>query len=658
MLEQVTLDELTGRGENELVRAMVPVRRITPAEAENEVSSLVRGWGGIVRLDRSKRLEIVETAGRLRVIRDVIEAIENPSRLGRKLVPIQLEHRVAEDVLPVVRQMMDIPGEELALPDGTLQLAVDVDGTRIIARGDASRVEELREIVEILDVPGIAGSVALSTEVPRIYRYPVEGASPEMVLKVLRTLLAGDPEIRIDTDPETGSVYGFVRPSQHQRILETLDLMKANLREVDVIPLTSVDPQTAVLALNRIFDADGENPPKTAPKIDADLSMRSLIVHANSAQLALIRDLLGKMGENMEATNVRVSRGKLRVLPYSGREAQSALSQLEDIWPQLRGNRIRVVTPSALGIPTLRPSEEREAPSPAANTPRDGYFEEPPPRIDPADEPAVDRSTQHRRQGPRFRFVSDDRADLPRTLPRRDENAELGAPETSDRRASGNRDGDVLPGAPIIVSPGPGGLLVYSDDVEALDQFEELLTTLSSGGTSTRDYAVYYLKYAKASAVASIVTEIFGGGGSGGGGGASLIGDIAGAALGGTGGDLVGGLLGMGGGGGGGFSPIDIVADDRLNMLVVKGKAADLDTLLELLKILDQPNSPEEVQVDSRPRLIPVHNTSAQYVQTIVTQVYSDRMKSGAGGEARQPSPEDLIRALRGAGARRRRQFT
>ncbi len=196
-------------------------------------------------------------------------------------------------------------------------------------------------------------------------------------------------------------------------------------------------------------------------------------------------------------------------------------------------------------------------------------------------------------------------------------------------------------------------MLLYSDDVDALDQFEELLTTLASGGGTSRDFAVYYLKFAKASSIAGTLSEIFGGGASAGGGGGGLLGDIAGAALGDAGGDLVGGLLGLGGGGSSGVGALDIVPDDRLNALVVKGKAADLETLEQLLRILDQPNSPEDVQVDARPRLIPVRNTSAQYVQTIVQTVYRDRMKSGSGGEARQPSPEDIIRALRGGGGGR-----
>ncbi len=362
MVEQVSLDELDERGENELVRVIFPLSRITPDEAEAEVERLIRGQGVIVKLDRSKRIEVVETAGRLRVIRNVLDAIENPDRQNRQLVQIELKNRLADEILPVIRQMLAMPEDAMALEDGTLQLAVDVDGTRILARGQRGRLAEIREIVEVLDVPGLSGSAVLS-ETPEVFAYPIANATPESALKVLQTLLAGDPDIRLETDPETGNLYAFVRPSQHERIKETLDLMQSDLRQIDVIPLSSVDPQVAVLAINRLFGGDAEKPAKSAPRVDADLTTRSLIVKANSAQLVQIRQLLEKLGENMDVDNVLASRGNLRVLPLSGRDAQSALAQMEEIWPQLRENRIRVVTPSSLGIPTKRPSEYGERPS-------------------------------------------------------------------------------------------------------------------------------------------------------------------------------------------------------------------------------------------------------------------------------------------------------
>ena len=156
---------------------------------------------------------------------------------------------------------------------------------------------------------------------------------------------------------------------------------------------------------------------------------------------------------------------------------------------------------------------------------------------------------------------------------------------------------------------------------------------------------MFYLKYSKASTIAEVLSAIFGGGG--GGKDKGIIGDLANNALGGMGGGLMGDLLlGGGGGGGGGFTSgaVDIVPDARLNALIVHAKSSDLDTVEQLLKVLDQRSGPEDVEAEAQARPIPVYNTTASEVATIVQQVYQDRMAGGAG----VMSPADMMKMIRG----------
>src|SRR4029077_6974912 len=107
-------------------------------------------------------------------------------------------------------------------------------------------------------------------------------------------------------------------------------------------------------------------------------------------------------------------------------------------------------------------------------------------------------------------------------------------------------------GAQIIVAPGPGGTLIASDDLEALDQLEDMLSTVAGhNAASGREYAVFYLKYSKAPVIAEVLAAIFGG--PTGGKEKGLIGDIANNALGDVGGGLMGDLL-LGGRSSGSFS--------------------------------------------------------------------------------------------------------
>jgi type II secretory pathway component GspD/PulD (secretin) len=140
--------------------------------------------------------------------------------------------------------------------------------------------------------------------------------------------------------------------------------------------------------------------------------------------------------------------------------------------------------------------------------------------------------------------------------------------------------------------------------LEALDQLEELLAVVAGrNATSGREYAVFYLKYSKASTIAEVLAAIFGGSTSGSDRG--IIGEMANNALGDVGGALMGDLLLGGGSGGGGFTSasVDVVPDARLNALVVHAKPSDIDTIEQLLKVLDQRTGPENVEADGQARL-------------------------------------------------------
>ena len=156
-------------------------------------------------------------------------------------------------------------------------------------------------------------------------------------------------------------MVAFATPPQQATIRATIDQMQKDGRQVDVISLSNVDPQTAVLAINKLFGGTGDEPDPKAPRVDADITSRSLMVRGTADQVEQIRDLLRKMGETEEeGGSLANSQQHVRLLPMTGAAARSAITQIEQIWPSVRNNRIRIVTPTAT-IPTYRPSENPDA---------------------------------------------------------------------------------------------------------------------------------------------------------------------------------------------------------------------------------------------------------------------------------------------------------
>jgi type II secretory pathway component GspD/PulD (secretin) len=612
LVTDVPLAELDDRGEYEIIRTTFPVLNMSAEEAAKEVEHLIGPQGTVIILPQSKRIQVTETAGRLRAIRSVINAVERPDVTG-SIREITLKHLSVEDAMPYLRQLLGISEGAFSTTDDQLHLGKDVTGWKLLVHGTPERVARAQEVVRLIDVADAARGISGA---PQLEVYPITTADPQSVLEVLKTLLEGDTSVKLAVDPVTGHLVSFARPAQQATIRATIEQMQRDARQVAVIPLSTVDPQVAVLSITKLFGGlDREKPDPSAPRVDADITTRSLLIRGTAGQVKQIRELLAQMGESEEAAGLSKSNEHVRLLPLTGSAARSALSQIEQIWPTMRQNRIRVVMP-AQTIQTYRPSDDAEKAAEEAQPPAPAVERE---AAEPSAIVPLDRSNFHLVQ--MLKYVDDQVANT----------------------------GESKPGSPIVVAPGPGGVLIASDDLEALDDFEQLLTTVAERSSSTtRDYAVFYLKYGKAANIAEVLTAIFGGSKSGG-----LVGDMAGAALGDLGGGLMGNLLLGGGGGssagGGSFSSgtVEIVPDVRLNALIVRAKPADLDTVEQLLRVLDQRVGPEEVEADARPRLIPVYNTQASSIVGVVQQIYSDRMATGGPAVM---SPQDMLKMIRGNG--------
>jgi type II secretory pathway component GspD/PulD (secretin) len=614
LVSDVPLADLDNRGEYEIIRVTFPVLNMTADEAAKEVEPLLGPQGAVVVLPQAKQIQVTETGGRLRTIRTVINAVERPSTELGGIREFTLEHLTFDDAMPYLRQLLGIPNDAFSTTDGQLRVGKDVTGRKLLVDGTPERIARVEQVLRLIDVPDAASGISGA---PQLEVYPITTADPQSVLAILQTLLEGDSSLKLAVDPVTGHLVAFARPAQQATIRATIEQMQRDARQVAVISLSTVDPQVAVLSITKLFGGlDKDKPDPSAPRVDADVTTRSLLIRGSVGQIKQIRDLLTQMGESEDSATAGKSNEHVRLLPLSGAAARSALSQIEQIWPTMRSNRIRVVMPTQ-SIQTYRPGDQAEKAEAEQR-------QNPPAEVPASDGPSAtapsERSNFHLVQ--MLKYVDD----------------------------QVSKTGENRPGAAIVVAPGPGGVLIASDDLEALDDFEALLSSVAErSGSSTRDYAVFYLKYAKAASISEVLSAIFGGGTKSG----SLVNDIASNALGDLGGGLMGNLLLGGGGGGaasgGGFSSasVDVVPDVRLNALIVRAKPADLDTVEQLLRVLDQRVGPEEVEADLRPRLIPVYNTQASEIATVVQQIYQDRMASGGPAVM---SPQDMLKMIRGNG--------
>jgi type II secretory pathway component GspD/PulD (secretin) len=502
-------------------------------------------------------------------------------------------------------------------------------------------VGRLRTVKQVLDRADSGDADTDLSEKPRFEVYQITVADPDMVLKVVQTMLAGSSDVRLSVDTKTGYLIAQARPSQ----------------------LTSI--RTLVNKLEG-RDATQSN--------DATIQFVPLAGRAQQEELLLKAQALWRL---TRPNAIRVITPSASEDSPGGRFAVPPGGMIDERHSQPTS----APDPSSLRVPPAERSKKPAAPAPQ-NTPASssGMIPTEPSRIQSY---PIDSSTSVSRS--HFHLVSSEieKNDSPgaqqetatalvnsdvRTSPA---DATAGEKTKSAESTQGEKI-DVKPGdgsaskSQIVVVPGPGGLIIASEDPNVLNDFKALLAKVQSpqGTKGQKQFTVFYLRHARAADAAAVLSHIFGASSSSSGSN-SITNNIADRAMSNFGGPF-GSLLAMAGGGGGdagdsiaAFSggrgasggSIDYLAEPRLNALIVQATPADIDTIEQLLKVIDQPDSPEEVSITPKPRMIYVENCEADDVATTVKSVYANRLEAAAG-QQQQFGPADFIQAVAGRGGR------
>jgi type II secretory pathway component GspD/PulD (secretin) len=162
--------------------------------------------------------------------------------------------------------------------------------------------------------------------------------------------------------------------------------------------------------------------------------------------------------------------------------------------------------------------------------------------------------------------------------------------------------------APIVVIASEGRITIASRDAVALDQFENLWKMLQRGRRvriEAGNYSMFLLQNADATQLAEVLEQLF--------------------------------RRGPRGGGGESYrpyfrrsAPLTVVADERMNALLVYGSVADRQAVEEILDVLDSMDLPESLTTP-RPRMIPVKNLPANNVLTVLETVYRTQLSARSG---------------------------
>ncbi|MDR2440974.1 MAG: hypothetical protein LBE12_16565 [Planctomycetaceae bacterium] len=680
LLEPIMPEELDERGKYEICRCVFNLNRTTPDIIQAEAEKLLGPQGSLIALPKSQQVVITETAGTLRTIRDIIKRIDDPDALSSGAIHvIEMQNLSADEALGIMRKLLAI--EET---DTSLRTAVDISGSKIWMSGRGDMVERAKEIINTIDSSFASKNIILEGQ-PQFDIYDTGTADPAVVLSVLQTLLAGTPDVRLSLDTKTGGIAVLGRSANHATVREAIRQMQLNVPQIEVIPLLRLNPISAVESIKKFFatstvgeavsaSAAAKTTAVPAPTVEADISARQIIVRGTISQIKEIRSLLMKLGEAGTGGKI-ANTSTIRNFSLSPSATALVLDQLKEIWPKIEQNELRIVTPSAIvpmrSINDLKPKlefkekiKEEQKNEKSMDELIDETFDKELPITQfrskqsqknffylPVQQTKTTEITETELQyQPVYQPIqtltasetASETEELKRQINELQKKLEAlqGVPRSSATNSptasnSSTVTDSQFSSAPVVISSGPNGLMISSEDTEALNKLEELIRMLSDESVLGKTLlVVYYLKNSTAEVVSQTLQTLLNSGNT------TTLG-ISGAGSVDTSGSFEGkqraevlGLLTLGNSiektG-----PVSISADARLNALLIQANPVDHKTIERLLPVLDQADAlGGDILNRPKPRLIPLKNMRAEDALLVVEKVYANRIQSGTGNSA------------------------
>lgn len=600
-----TVDQLHGLSEHEIIKCSLPIGDLVADEVVAELKPLMLMNPPVV-LPRSKQIVVTETAGKVRSVLQVIEAMTVPAEemLVRRF---ELRHTDYDAVMLVAVAHLGLTTGELTSEE--LSISSDATGKLLFVSGLTDKVERLDSLLKVLDVPAQAAS---STANMTLKSHSVAGDNLQAVYDVLQTILTGK-DVRISMQASTRSIVALADDETQGQIERTIAELQAPAVEFAIIPLGSADPYFVVSLISEMFVPPTEEKGKTtepplvpAPRVDADPGNRRLFVRGTMDQVTQIR----KMVESLDR---RVTgRESVRVLPVPPQTRQQILEAAAQQW---RGsNRVDVLPTRELSSNATEVIER--------TLHSDSSISEEAVISSPSRPTATSQTSPAK--------PSEDVLSMVASVdkPTGDDGVCLVPSNAVHTVATRNNDSSTKDdvASPIRSRLVPEGILIESDDVEALDEFQShLMDTAAIQSRTPSPPVVYYLKYVSADDAVKMLADLLDGGQS--------LADVPGESL------VNGGRTSaLGDSFAGSFllkregmmtitaGTATVVSDARLNRLIVQGTAQDVSTIEGYLKIIDKGTSLTSIETAGKAHVIELVHTKASDVAEAIKQAYATRI--------------------------------
>lgn len=420
MVARVTPRDLETVPDHTICKVSFNLDWLVADEAVEELKPMLSSAGQIHKLSKTNRLEILDTAISLRHIWELLQDEQSASGDDQLVRAFRLEHRRAEDVIPLLRDLLKLqapagerpagssgmdpnmvmqmmqqmqqamqqkpatPGGGAPAPKET-RLVLNQRENMILAQAAPDQMAIIERAIREIDVPR-GGESGLLQNMGRMKIYRLESVDPQTLVDLLQQLGDLDPGTVLKVDKEKKSIMAWATLADHLTITTLVDKLDQSSRQFEVITLKRLDAEYVAGTIRMLLDAEiKEEDTNTRPRyfgfydpnqgqekskerkfrIEADIENNRLLVNANSLEMDEIRTLLIKLGE---LPDPNATDDGIRVFEINPDENLYDLQRrLEQYWG--RKNQLKFDLPEELpGQDETRPSTDKpDSDEPAAS---------------------------------------------------------------------------------------------------------------------------------------------------------------------------------------------------------------------------------------------------------------------------------------------------
>lgn len=541
MVPRVSAKELDTMLPHQFAKVSFELDWLLAEEAVEELKPMKSPNGTLTALKTTNRIEAMDAVVNLREIYHLLQQEQSDSGQDNLIKEFELQHARASDVLTSLEELLGLESKKAAAAPMSPQqmqqmqqmmqqqmqqrggnpqagaaakkpsevhLIVNMRKNSIVAHAAPDKMAIIERAVVALDVATQHRDGVLNKPF-QIHAYRLHSLSPAPLVKTLQDVGDLDPNTRLEADEKSKSIVAYASLVDHATIQQLIDNLDGSGRQFEVMPLRrlAADYVAGTIEFMMIgekkeqqqqpryfsyYSGMSESQKSTEDdefRVDADIENNMLLLWANEVEIEAVRKLLIKLGE-MPPEGGRTSTMRvLNVVPPE--EAAEFLERLRQAWPSL--------APNDLNLPQLPEEKESADPKPAAK-------------------PSEPEAKEVRRRGDNLTLVHFDASEQ--------EGGEAKEPEEPDAEAQqvpepaapptreelrrmlfeGQRQKNATP-PPVSVSIDPSGrLIITSQDTNALDLLEELVTQLAPEAS---DYEIFKLLHVDAYWVKKNLEDFF-----------------------------------------------------------------------------------------------------------------------------------------------------